>query len=142
MLHLEFGESEEQRARIKVIGVGGGGGNAVANMIAEQMEGVEFIAVNTDVQALGANPSPLKLQIGAQLTKGLGAGGIPDYGRKAALEDVERLQEALAGSDMVFVAAGMGGGTGTGAGISSGSGTSRHWRRRPLRKVFRATASR
>ena len=113
-MQIEFG-GNGQRAKIKVVGVGGGGGNAVANMIAEQMEGVEFIAVNTDAQALDANPSPTKIQIGGNLTKGLGAGGIPDQGRKAALEDVNRLEEALAGADMVFVAAGMGGGTGTGA---------------------------
>ena len=113
-MQIEFG-GNGQRAKIKVVGVGGGGGNAVANMIAEQMEGVEFIAVNTDAQALDANPSTTKIQIGGNLTKGLGAGGIPDQGRKAALEDVNRLEEALTGSDMVFVAAGMGGGTGTGA---------------------------
>lgn len=113
-MHIEFGDVEQQ-ARIKVVGVGGGGGNAVANMIAEQMEGVEFIAVNTDAQALAANPSSIKIQIGGSLTKGLGAGGIPDQGRKAALEDVNHLEEALSGSDMIFVAAGMGGGTGTGA---------------------------
>lgn len=114
-MHIEFGEKEQQQAKIKVIGVGGGGGNAVANMIAEQMDGVEFISVNTDAQALEANLAPLKVQIGQNLTKGLGAGGIPEQGRKAALEDVNRLEEILAGADMVFVAAGMGGGTGTGA---------------------------
>ncbi len=114
MMQFEF-NGHELGAKIKVVGVGGGGGNAVANMIAEQMEGVEFIAVNTDAQALGANPAPLKIQIGANLTKGLGAGGVPDCGRKAALEDVNRLEETLDGADMVFVAAGMGGGTGTGA---------------------------
>ena len=113
-MHFEF-DGNEQRAKIRVVGVGGGGGNAVANMIAEQMEGVEFIAVNTDAQALDANPAAEKIQIGANLTKGLGAGGIPDQGRKAALEDVNRLEEQLCGSDMVFIAAGMGGGTGTGA---------------------------
>lgn len=114
-MHIEFGDNEIQQAKIKVIGVGGGGGNAIANMIAEQMDGVEFIAINTDAQALEANPAPIKIQIGGNLTKGLGAGGIPEQGRKAALEDVNRLEEVLAGSDMVFVAAGMGGGTGTGA---------------------------
>jgi cell division protein FtsZ len=113
-MHIEFG-GNSQRAKIKVVGVGGGGGNAVANMIAEQMEGVEFIAINTDAQALDANPSPVKIQIGGNLTKGLGAGGIPDHGRKAALEDVNRLEENIQGADMVFIAAGMGGGTGTGA---------------------------
>jgi cell division protein FtsZ len=113
-MHIEFGDNEQQ-AKIKVVGVGGGGGNAVANMIAESLAGVEFIAANTDVQALDANPSALKLQIGAGLTKGLGAGGNPDQGRKAALEDVNHIEEVLSGSDMVFIAAGMGGGTGTGA---------------------------
>ncbi len=113
-MHIEFGDNEQQ-AKIKVVGVGGGGGNAVANMIAESLAGVEFIAANTDVQALEANPSALKLQIGAGLTKGLGAGGNPDQGRKAALEDVNHIEEILSGSDMVFIAAGMGGGTGTGA---------------------------
>ncbi len=113
-MHIEFGDNEQQ-AKIKVIGIGGGGGNAVANMIAEQMDGVEFITVNTDAQALEANSAPMKLQIGSNLTKGLGAGGIPEQGRKAALEDVTKLEEALSGADMVFVAAGMGGGTGTGA---------------------------
>jgi cell division protein FtsZ len=114
MMDFEF-SGHDLGAKIKVVGVGGGGGNAVANMIQEQMDGVEFIAVNTDAQALGANAAPSKIQIGANLTKGLGAGGIPDCGRKAALEDVNRLEEALEGADMVFVAAGMGGGTGTGA---------------------------
>ncbi len=113
-MHIEFVENDHQ-ARIKVVGVGGGGGNAVANMIAEQMEGVEFIAINTDMQALDANPASVKIPIGGSLTKGLGAGGIPDQGRKSALEDVNRLEEIISGSDMVFVAAGMGGGTGTGA---------------------------
>jgi len=105
----------DQQAKIRVVGVGGGGGNAIANMIAEQMEGVDFIAVNTDHQALEANAATSKIQIGGNLTKGLGAGGLPEIGRKAALEDVGRVEEVLRGSDMVFVAAGMGGGTGTGA---------------------------
>jgi cell division protein FtsZ len=113
-MHIEFGDNEQQ-ARIKVVGVGGAGGNAVANMIAETIDGVEFISVNTDIQALDANPAPVKMKIGGGLTKGLGAGGVPEQGRKSALEDVGRLEEALQGSDMVFVAAGMGGGTGTGA---------------------------
>ncbi len=113
-MQFEFDENEPQ-ARIKVVGVGGGGGNAIANMIAEQMDGVEFISINTDSQALDANPASTKIQVGANLTKGLGAGGIPEQGRKAALEDVNQLEESLSGADMVFVAAGMGGGTGTGA---------------------------
>ena len=108
---------EENRAHaiIKVFGVGGGGGNAVNNMIEEGLQGVEFIAANTDAQALSRNLAPLKLQMGARLTKGLGAGANPEIGREAALEDRELLREALAGADMVFITAGMGGGTGTGA---------------------------
>jgi cell division protein FtsZ len=113
-MHFVFDDNDQQ-AKIRVVGVGGGGGNAVANMIAEQMEGVDFIAVNTDHQALEANTAGNKIQIGANLTKGLGAGGLPEFGRKAALEDVARIEETLRGSDMVFVAAGLGGGTGTGA---------------------------
>jgi cell division protein FtsZ len=113
-MHFELDDNDQQ-ARIRVVGVGGGGGNAVANMIAEQMEGVDFISVNTDYQALEANPAGTKIQVGSSLTMGLGAGGIPDRGRKAALEDVARVEDTLRGSDMVFVAAGMGGGTGTGA---------------------------
>ena len=105
----------DQGARIKVVGVGGGGGNAVANMIAQQIDGVDFVVANTDHQALEANPATTKIQIGKNLTKGLGAGGNPEVGRKAALEDVAELEETLRGSDMVFIAAGMGGGTGTGA---------------------------
>ncbi len=102
-------------ARIKVIGVGGGGGNAVNRMIAAHMEGVEFIAANTDVQALKLSQAPVKLQLGVRLTSGLGAGANPDVGRMAALEDSEKIIEALEGADMVFVTAGLGGGTGTGA---------------------------
>jgi cell division protein FtsZ len=108
-------DDNDQQAKIRVVGVGGGGGNAVANMIAEQMEGVDFIAINTDHQALEANSAASKIQVGSNLTKGLGAGGLPEIGRKAALEDVGRIEETLRGSDMVFVACGMGGGTGTGA---------------------------
>ena len=102
-------------ARIKVIGVGGGGGNAVNRMIDAQLRGVEFIAANTDLQALHKCRAPLKLQIGGLLTKGLGAGADPEVGRKAALEDTERILEMLEGADMVFLTAGLGGGTGTGA---------------------------
>jgi cell division protein FtsZ len=102
-------------ARIKVIGVGGGGGNAVNTMIASGLPGVDFIAANTDAQALRANLSPVKVQLGEKLTRGLGAGGNPEVGKRAAQEDVERLREYLEGADMVFVTAGMGGGTGTGA---------------------------
>ena len=102
-------------AKIKVIGVGGGGGNAINTMIAEGLEGVEFIAANTDVQALERNLAPIKIQLGHALTKGLGAGANPEIGRNSALEDQARLMELFEGADMVFVAAGMGGGTGTGA---------------------------
>src|SRR5947208_13199503 len=92
-------------ARIKVVGIGGGGGNAVNTMIAAGLAGVDFITCNTDAQALRANLAPTKLQIGQEVTKGLGAGGIPDIGRKAATEDLERLRECLEGSDMVFITA-------------------------------------
>ncbi|HEY6873030.1 MAG TPA: cell division protein FtsZ [Geobacteraceae bacterium] len=112
---FEFDESIDQSAKIKVIGVGGGGGNAVNTMIASNVHNVEFIVANTDVQSLRMSKAPVKVQIGAQLTKGLGAGANPNAGRDAALEDRERLAEILKGADMIFVAAGMGGGTGTGA---------------------------
>jgi cell division protein FtsZ len=102
-------------ARIKVIGVGGGGGNAVNRMIDAQLRGIEFIAANTDLQALHKCRAPIKLQIGNLLTKGLGAGADPEVGRKAALEDTEHILETLEGADMVFLTAGLGGGTGTGA---------------------------
>lgn len=101
-------------AKIKVIGVGGGGTNAVSTMIRSNIEGVDFIAANTDVQSLRFALAPQKIQIGKELTKGLGAGADPDIGRDAALEDRHEIQEALAGSDMVFITSGMGGGTGTG----------------------------
>ena len=112
---FEFDESIEQNAKIKVIGVGGGGGNAVNTMIISNINGVDFIVANTDNQALRTNKAPVKVQIGSQLTKGLGAGANPNVGREAAMEDKERLVEGLQGADMVFIAAGMGGGTGTGA---------------------------
>jgi cell division protein FtsZ len=102
-------------ARIKVIGVGGGGGNAVNRMIDAQLRGIEFIAANTDLQALAKCRAPIKLQLGTLLTKGLGAGADPEVGRKAALEDTDRILETLEGADMVFLTAGLGGGTGTGA---------------------------
>ena len=103
-----------QGAKIKVIGVGGGGSNAVATMISLGLTGVEFISANTDIQALENNPSPIHIQLGSELTKGLGAGANPDIGKKAALEDSSKIAELLYGTDMVFVTAGMGGGTGTG----------------------------
>ncbi len=102
-------------ARIKVVGIGGGGGNAVNHMIEARIEGVEFLVANTDLQALKRSHAPVKLQIGAKLTKGLGAGSDPEIGRDAALEDTEKIIEALEGADMVFVTVGLGGGTGTGA---------------------------
>src|SRR5262245_54172703 len=103
-------------ARIKVIGVGGGGGNAVNRMIEAGIEGVQFLVANTDLQALKNSRAAVKIQIGDKLTKGLGAGGDPEVGRQSALEDTEKIIEALEGADMVFVTAGLGGGTGTGAG--------------------------
>lgn len=112
---FEFDENVDQSASIKVIGVGGGGGNAVNTMIACKIQGVEFITANTDAQALRANKAPTKVQLGGQLTKGLGAGANPETGRQAALEDRERIADLLKDADMVFIAAGMGGGTGTGS---------------------------
>lgn len=102
-------------ARIKVVGVGGAGGNAIRNMIEAGVADVEFVVANTDVQALNSNPAELKIQLGRSLTKGLGAGASPEVGKKAAMEDIQLIQEHLQGADMVFVTAGMGGGTGTGA---------------------------
>jgi cell division protein FtsZ len=107
-------ESLVSSAKIKVIGVGGAGGNAVNTMISYNLRGVDFIAANTDAQALGASASPVKIQLGAEVTKGLGAGSDPDVGRQAALETRELLREHLQGADMVFITAGLGGGTGTG----------------------------
>ncbi len=114
-MRIQFHDEPVRGARIKVIGVGGGGGNAVNRMIQARMEGVEFIAANTDVQALKLSQAPVKLQLGVRLTAGLGAGSNPDVGRRAALEDSEKIIEALEGADMVFVTTGLGGGTGTGA---------------------------
>jgi cell division protein FtsZ len=114
-LRIHYHDETRRSARIKVIGVGGGGNNAVNRMIAANLEGVEFIAANTDVQALEMSNAPIKLQLGVKLTSGLGAGANPDIGRRAALEDSDKIIEALEGADMVFVTAGLGGGTGTGA---------------------------
>ncbi len=114
-MRIQYHDEIPSGAKIKVIGVGGGGGNAVNRMIAAHVEGVEFIAANTDVQALQLSAAPVKLQLGVRLTSGLGAGANPDMGRRAALEDSEKIIEALEGADMVFVTAGLGGGTGTGA---------------------------
>src|SRR6476620_640563 len=115
MLRLKLDEEARAGARIKVVGVGGGGGNAVNRMVTAGLDGVEFIGANTDLQALKLNAAPHKIQIGAKLTKGLGAGADPNIGRQAALEDTEKLIEVLDGADMVFVTTGLGGGTGTGA---------------------------
>ncbi len=112
---FELEDMQTQEAIIKVIGVGGCGGNAVDHMIAKGMTGVEFLALNTDAQALRRNQAPLQLQIGTNVTKGLGAGARPEVGREAALEDRERIAELIDGADMLFITAGMGGGTGTGA---------------------------
>jgi cell division protein FtsZ len=114
-IRIQFHDEVPHGARIKVIGVGGGGGNAVNRMISAHVEGVEFITANTDVQALKLSQAPVKLQLGVRLTAGLGAGANPDVGRRAALEDSDKIIEALEGADMVFVTAGLGGGTGTGA---------------------------
>jgi cell division protein FtsZ len=107
--------SKQSHAKIKVIGVGGAGGNAINTMIEHGLEGVEFIVANTDLQALERSNAPYRIQLGAKLTNGLGAGGDPEIGRKSALEDVSRLREEIGQADMVFITAGMGGGTGTGA---------------------------
>ena len=111
MLGLEM----DQLAKIKVIGIGGGGGNAVNRMVESGLKGVDFIVANTDVQALNKSLAPIKLQIGSELTDGLGAGANPEVGREAALESKAAIEDALKGADMVFVTCGMGGGTGTGA---------------------------
>jgi cell division protein FtsZ len=113
-LRVDFSDELRDGARIKVIGVGGGGGNAVNRMIAADVKGVDFLVANTDAQALLSSNAPLKIQLGTKLTKGLGSGGNPEIGRRAALEDTEKLIEALEGADMVFVTTGLGGGTGTG----------------------------
>jgi cell division protein FtsZ len=114
-IRISFNEDIRNNAKIKVIGVGGGGGNAVNRMINAHVEGVEFVVANTDLQALQMSQASVKIQLGVKLTSGLGAGANPEVGRKAALEDAEKIIEALEGADMVFVTAGMGGGTGTGA---------------------------
>jgi len=114
-LKFDLVEDASGGAKIKIIGLGGGGGNAVNRMIESRIFGVDFIAVNTDLQALNSNMAPAKIQIGNELTKGLGSGGRPDIGRQAAMEDTEHLIEILQGADMVFLTAGLGGGTGTGA---------------------------
>ena len=115
MSEWEIVEDSKNNAIIKVIGVGGGGGNAVQHMVEAGISGADFISINTDKQALEKNTAPTKLILGINTTEGLGAGAEPDVGRQAALEDRDRIQEMLKGTDMVFITAGMGGGTGTGA---------------------------
>ena len=112
---ITLADGNREGVKISVIGVGGGGGNAVNRMVASELQGVHFVAVNTDIQALKGNSAATKLQLGHKVTKGLGAGADPNLGRQAALEDTEKLLQTLDGADMVFVAAGLGGGTGTGA---------------------------
>lgn len=112
---FEMEEMQNQAAKIKIVGVGGGGSNAVNSMIASSLEGVEFIAINTDAQALETSLAHQRLQIGNSLTKGLGAGANPEIGRQAAIDDRDLIEDALKGADMVFITGGMGGGTGTGA---------------------------
>ena len=112
---LEFEQGLNHMATLKVIGVGGGGNNAVNRMIEDGMSNVEFIAINTDGQALNLSKAESRIQIGEKLTRGLGAGANPDIGKKAAEESREQIEDAIQGADMVFVTAGMGGGTGTGA---------------------------
>ncbi|MFP4251056.1 MAG: cell division protein FtsZ [Guyparkeria sp.] len=115
MSNWTMAEMQTESAKIKVIGVGGGGGNAVAHMVHQNIEGIEYISANTDAQALVKSNAPSQLQIGANITKGLGAGADPELGRQAALEDREQIQEAISDANMLFITTGMGGGTGTGA---------------------------
>jgi cell division protein FtsZ len=114
-IRIQFHEDPRSNAKIKVIGVGGGGGNAVNRMISANVEGVEFVVANTDLQALQMSQAPVKIQLGVKLTNGLGAGANPEIGRRAALEDTDKIIEALEGADMVFITTGLGGGTGTGS---------------------------
>ena len=111
---FELMDNYSQTAVIKVVGIGGGGGNAVEHMVQQNIEGVDFICANTDAQAMKNSSAKTLLQLGGNITKGLGAGANPEVGRQAAMEDRERIQEMLMGADMVFITAGMGGGTGTG----------------------------
>src|SRR5436853_338846 len=115
---IVFDDSEQpiSGASIKVVGIGGGGGNAINRMIEAGIQGVQFLVANTDLQSLKASQASVKIQIGEKLTRGLGVGGDPEKGRQSALEDTEKIIEALEGADMVFITAGLGGGTGTGAG--------------------------
>lgn len=115
MFEIAVDGNKKNGAKIKVLGVGGGGCNAVNTMIRSGLTGVEYVVANTDAQALNANLADVKIQLGSEITKGLGAGANPEIGRKAALEDFEKISSVLDGADMVFITAGMGGGTGTGA---------------------------
>src|SRR5256885_16022204 len=120
-IRISYNDDTRNDARIKVIGVGGGGGNAVNRMIDAGMDGIEFITANTDLQALRMSRAPMKIQLGVKLTNGLGAGANPEIGRQVALDDSDKIIEALEGADMVFVTTGLGGGTGTGAAPISAS---------------------
>jgi cell division protein FtsZ len=111
---IEFDENKNVAAKVKAIGIGGGGCNAINTMISSKLSAVQFIVANTDAQALAVSKAPIKLQLGAKITKGLGAGANPEIGRKAALEDIDMIRDSLRGADMVFITAGLGGGTGTG----------------------------
>ncbi len=111
---IEFDENKNVTAKVKALGIGGGGCNAINTMITSKLTAVEFIAANTDAQALAASKAPIKLQLGDKITKGLGAGANPEIGRKAALEDIDMIRDSLRGADMIFITAGLGGGTGTG----------------------------
>jgi len=111
---IEFDENTNLSAKVKIIGIGGGGCNALNTMIESGLTGVDFIAANTDAQALATSKAPIRLQLGAKLTKGLGSGANPEVGRKAAEEAVDQIRDVLDGADMIFVTAGLGGGTGTG----------------------------
>src|SRR5713101_9119556 len=118
---ITFADSQSKDVKIKVIGVGGAGGNAVNRLIDDGMEGVEFLVANTDLQALKDSQASVKIQLGEEIARGLGAGGNPEIGKRAALEDTDKLVDALDGADMIFVTAGLGGGTGTGAAPIIGS---------------------
>ncbi len=128
MMIFEFEETPIQNARMKVVGVGGAGGNAVNRMVDEDLEGVEFISMNTDAQALKSSRAQITIQIGKKLTRGLGAGARPEVGRQALAESEEEVRRALDGADLVFVTAGMGGGTGTGRRPPRRGDRSRHGR--------------
>ena len=120
-MNIEVVDESVVANKIKVIGIGGAGCNAINRMIDVSLQNIEFIAVNTDLQSLNANRSPYKIQLGSELTKGLGAGSDPEIGEKAALETRDKIEETLSGAEMIFITAGMGGGTGTGGAPIVGS---------------------